>query len=88
MRSRVIATLLIIGRLLERYEQTNSLQQRPKSGRTKSTTDRQNRKNVIDCQEKSIVISSCTKQRAVIGNRHKKSLLKTYETDFMMRDYN
>lgn len=31
----------VIGRLLERYEQTNTVKQRPKSGRQKSTTARQ-----------------------------------------------
>ena len=35
----------VIGRLCTRYQQTNSVQRRPKSGRSKSTTAHQNRQH-------------------------------------------
>lgn len=47
----------VIGRLWTRYQQTNSVQRRPKSGRPKSTTAHQDPSNSLASEAKSDVIS-------------------------------
>jgi transposase len=51
------ASHTVIRRLWTRYQQTNSVQRRPKSGRPKSTTAHQDPSNSLASEAKSDVIS-------------------------------
>ena len=51
------ASHTVIRRLWTRYQQTNSVQRRPKSGRPKSTTAHQDLSNSLASEAKSDVIS-------------------------------
>ena len=72
----------VIGRLWTRYQQTNSVQRRPKSGRPKSTTAHQDRRIAL-LAKRNRMSSAVTLNREFRAASGVGFLHRRLETDFM-----